>query len=1108
MTSESSFQALVATAAAIPDQDFESAPLMATGMMSFPLGGLHYVQEYGQTPYTRVIDMYDRNMGLSGKYAVFNFFEETGVNVFTISSLDGSNFGIASFETSIQLAGVLNPGRQGASSFLIEGLSEGRVVATAEIGDARNSTTDGGIVYSAQTSYLSMFAVGQITFDPWGGWGNIDSIRITGLGGDFATIGLDNLDIEPVPPPPVVTNVSASTGNGTYKAGDVVTITVTYGSAVTVTGTPTLTLETGSVDRAATYVSGSGGNTLTFTYTVRAGDLSQDLDYRSINALSLAGGRISDAYGNDASLTLPSPGTAGSLGANKAIVIDGVAPTVTQATVNGDTIVLQYSEAIYGVIIGWGSGFSVTVDGSPADVVHSRIDGDRVILTLAGKVEHSQSVKVTYAAPGVAIQDRVHNETPDFVDYLASNLTPYVPVPVIEGVTIADGNFAVGEQVTATITVAADADTYALVAGSVGGYALSGLTKVNNTTYTAVFTVTEGGQSFAPGQGVPVTIAVRDSAGNQSSGYTATVTQGNGSIDTVKPVFVSSTILGDRIVITYSEALDAAGGANALIGGFGVKVDGRSVGIAGRAFGTDGKSIVITLASPVTKGQSVSVSYTDPTAGDDADAIQDVAGNDAASFTDAPVRNLTAGTVIDGVEVVRSEIVNPDGSRTHVIQTGIVQPGRVDETGGSAYADIPLSGDDRVQALMALLSEGGGLDARITRAELAAVIMRALNMEVGPVSSPTFSDVTNAWATSYIAAAVEAGIVSNVVGIDLYGLPSRDTVLTGASEYSNLLVLNAANDGIHRKVEINDIGFIVLRGDAEIYGGSGAQFISADGASQRIVMGADDDTIHGGAGDDYVGSLGGDDWLYGDEGNDTVSGGIGDDRLFGGAGDDRILGDAGHDRLYGDEGADRLDGGTGHDRLDGGTGNDLLYGGSGNDTLVGGTGADSLWGGAGKDRLDGGDGNDVLKGESGNDRIVGGLGRDKMWGGAGADVFDFNAVQESRVGSQRDIVQDFETGRDRIDLRDIDADALLKGDQTFTWAGADVFFPFWPGAEKGFPFPFWRAFESIYLKADFTGRAGQLRYDNGILTGDTNGDRKADFEIKIVGHFSSWDVLL
>jgi hypothetical protein len=50
--------------------------------------------------------------------------------------------------------------------------------------------------------------------------------------------------------------------------------------------------------------------------------------------------------------------------------------------------------------------------------------------------------------------------------------------------------------------------------------------------------------------------------------------------------------------------------------------------------------------------------------------------------------------------------------------------------------------------------------------------------------------------------------------------------------------------------------------------------------------------------------------------------------------------------------------------------------------------------------------------------------------------------------------------------------------------------------------------DASFLKADFTGKAGQLRYDRGILMGDTDGDRKADFQIKIVGPFSSGDLLL
>ena len=115
---------------------------------------------------------------------------------------------------------------------------------------------------------------------------------------------------------PTVSSVSSSTADGSYNVDDVISVTVTFTENVTVDttgGTPTLKLETGTPDRNANYASGSGTSTLVFTYTVREGDISSDLDYKSTSALDLNGGTIKDAAQNDATLTLPSPGEAGSL---------------------------------------------------------------------------------------------------------------------------------------------------------------------------------------------------------------------------------------------------------------------------------------------------------------------------------------------------------------------------------------------------------------------------------------------------------------------------------------------------------------------------------------------------------------------------------------------------------------------------------------------------------------------------------------------------------------------------------------------------------------------------------------------------------------------------
>jgi hypothetical protein len=132
---------------------------------------------------------------------------------------------------------------------------------------------------------------------------------------------------------PTVSNVTSTLADGSYKAGQVVPVTVTFSEPVTVTGTPQLSLSTGSpATTAVNYASGSGTSTLTFNYTVVSGNTATDLDYASTSALALNSGTIRDAATNNATLTLATPGTAGSLGANKALVIDTTAPTVSNVT--------------------------------------------------------------------------------------------------------------------------------------------------------------------------------------------------------------------------------------------------------------------------------------------------------------------------------------------------------------------------------------------------------------------------------------------------------------------------------------------------------------------------------------------------------------------------------------------------------------------------------------------------------------------------------------------------------------------------------------------------------------------------------------------------------
>ena len=123
-----------------------------------------------------------------------------------------------------------------------------------------------------------------------------------------------------------IVNITSSAENGSYDTGTI-DIQVIFSEAVIVDatgGTPTLTLETGSIDTPARYIMGSESTVLTFVYTVVADDLATDLDYASSTSLTLNGGTINATAvpNSTALLTLPKPGTRGSLSSNKNISIN------------------------------------------------------------------------------------------------------------------------------------------------------------------------------------------------------------------------------------------------------------------------------------------------------------------------------------------------------------------------------------------------------------------------------------------------------------------------------------------------------------------------------------------------------------------------------------------------------------------------------------------------------------------------------------------------------------------------------------------------------------------------------------------------------------------
>ncbi|TFW17227.1 DUF4214 domain-containing protein [Massilia arenosa] len=125
---------------------------------------------------------------------------------------------------------------------------------------------------------------------------------------------------------------------GTYHVGDQIQFEVEFNENVFVSGTPKIQLETGTVDQYAEYTTGSGSNTLRFSYTVHEGDSQANLVGALLHDLSAMDGLIKndgDHFLDTAHIVFDH--IDGSYGTST-IKLDGIAPTAgTNLTLDPDT---------------------------------------------------------------------------------------------------------------------------------------------------------------------------------------------------------------------------------------------------------------------------------------------------------------------------------------------------------------------------------------------------------------------------------------------------------------------------------------------------------------------------------------------------------------------------------------------------------------------------------------------------------------------------------------------------------------------------------------------------------------------------------------------------
>jgi uncharacterized repeat protein (TIGR02059 family) len=564
------------------------------------------------------------------------------------------------------------------------------------------------------------------------------------------------------------------------------------------------------------------------------------------------------------------------------------------------------------------------VTGTPVVTITAGADGSSAYTVHVAGLLGDGSVDLQLNATGTGITSTtggaaINGGYTSGQTYLLDNTAPTL------GVTGLALSADTGASTTDFVTSTAAQTVSATLGAALTGDKLYGSLD-NGTTWTDITNMVTGTALSWTGVTLPASGTIKfkqtDAAGNNSTPAGSQAF----TMDNTAPVYQSAATnaAGTKVILTYDGALSAT---TAAVGAFTVNVGGTSVTV--NSVTVNGSTIELTLASAISNGQTVTVAYADPTAGDDANAIQDSAGNDAASINPAATvtnsvpappapstpsaTNSLASSTVDGTTVTTQTITSATGTTTEQLTVAPVSSTRVEDTTtpSSQTADIPLFWGDttRVEwATTASLPVGVGIITDGNRAPTGTLNPVADLIQLIDTTAPTTDGSTAnmlSGGTDFLQALSQANtdalVINKVtltsnsttassVPITINGTANLVQTAAGASTPTEALVIDTRQLPAGSILDLQNIEFAVIVGDnVTIRGGAGQNIVFAGAGSQNIRLGPGDDELHGGDGNDWVGSQGGDDKLYGDAGNDVLYGGTGNDTLDGGTGVDIAL---------------------------------------------------------------------------------------------------------------------------------------------------------------------------------------------------------------------------
>ena len=187
------------------------------------------------------------------------------------------------------------------------------------------------------------------------------------------------------------------------------------------------------------------------------------------------------------------------------------------------------------------------------------------------------------------------------------------------------------------------------------------------------------------------------------------------AVDAVRPTLLTASPNeprtssdGTKVILTFDEPLSAT---TALAGAFTVMVSGMERTVS--AVAVDDDDVNLTLGSAAGMMDTITVAYTDPTTDNDANAVQDAAGNDLVTFdAQAVTNNAPAGVTISSI-ALKDDAGVDDTHKTGDVVTATVTLSEAVGLTGTPHLELDVGGKART-ALCALATDTTKLECTYT----------------------------------------------------------------------------------------------------------------------------------------------------------------------------------------------------------------------------------------------------------------------------------------------------------------------------------------------------------------------------------------------------------